>query len=189
MLVDQQDPVGLALFDAQPRQCAAAATQAQLAPIVGVLEQAQPDRETDWAACSQTLSEQIKQRGLMVIFSDLLTDLDAFYDGLARLQYRGHEIMVMHVLDRDELELPFNDLVMFRDIEGRGRMLAEPWAFRKAYPGRDGTVSGRKCAALLRQAGIDYLLLRPTSQLADAFRHYLHARDRLRRLQNHKGRR
>ena len=81
----------------------------------------------------QTLCEQIKKRGLTIIFSDLLTDLDAFYDGLRRLQYRGHEVIVFHVLDPDELELPFNDMVMFRDIEGNEELLAEPWAFRKTY--------------------------------------------------------
>ena len=62
-----------------------------------------------------------------------MTDLDSFYDGLSRLQYRGNEILVFQVLDKDELELPFNELVLFRDIEGNEELFAEPWAFRKAY--------------------------------------------------------
>ncbi|MGL1489193.1 DUF58 domain-containing protein, partial [Vibrio parahaemolyticus] len=66
----------------------------------------------------QVLGDRLKKRGLIILISDLLTDLTAFFDGLARLQHRGNEIVVLQVLDRDEIELPFNDYVPFRDIEG-----------------------------------------------------------------------
>jgi len=180
LLVGQRDPVGLALFDRQPRKIIPpAATQAQLARIIGDLEESRPDRETDLGPVLQALSEQISGRGLVIIVSDLLTDLDAFYDGLARLQYRGHEIMVLHILDRDEIDLPFNDLVLFRDIEGQEELYAEPWAFRRAYGaameefinGVHDTCGGR---------GVDHLLMRTDQELARALSHYLHGRERLR---------
>jgi uncharacterized protein (DUF58 family) len=179
LLVEQQDPVGLALFDRQTSEILPpAATQAQLARIIGLLEHAQPDRETDLGAVLQTLSEQIKKRGMTIVLSDLLTDLDKFYDGLRRLQYRGHEVLVMHVLDPDELELPFNDLIMFRDIEGSEELLAEPWAFRKAYQQamQDFLAEVRGACG---DRGIDYLPLRTDQPLADVLSHYLHARERL----------
>ncbi len=187
LLIEQQDPVGIALFDRETRETLPpAATQAQLARIIGLLEAAQPNRETQLGTVLQSLSEQAKQRGMTIIFSDLLTDLDSFYDGIRRLQYRGHEIIVLHVLDPDELELPFNDLVMFRDIEGQEELLAEPWAFRKAYQSAmqqflDDVRGG--CGS----RGIDYLLLRTDQPLADALSHYLHARERRKHLK-HKGR-
>jgi uncharacterized protein (DUF58 family) len=188
LLVEQQDPVGLALFDKETREILPpAATQAQLARIVGLLEQAQPNRETQLGTVLQSLSEQTKQRGLTIILSDLLTDLDAFYDGLRRLQYRGHEIIVLHILDPDELDLPFNDLVMFRDIEGNEELLAEPWAFRKTYQ-----AAMQQFLSDVRGAcgdrGIDYLQLLTSDSLADALSHYLHARERLKHL-HHKGQR
>ncbi len=188
LLIEQQDPVGLALFDQEAREILPpAATQAQLARIIGLLERAQPNRETALGSVLETLSEQAKQRGMTIILSDLLTDLDAFYDGLRRLQYRGHEILVLHVLDPDELELPFNDLVMFRDIEGQEELLAEPWAFRKTYQ-----TAMRQFLDEVRggcgKRGIEYLLLRTDQPLADALSHYLHARERRRHL-NYKGRR
>jgi uncharacterized protein (DUF58 family) len=182
LLVEQQDPVGLALFDQQTREVLPpAATQAQLARIVGLLEQAEPTRETELGAVLQTLCEQTKRRGLMVILSDLLTDLDAFYDGLRRLQYRGHEIIVLHVLDPDELELPFDDLVMFRDIEGNEELLAEPWAFRKTYQAAMEQFLSEVRGGCGNRA-IDYLLLKTNQPLADALSHYLHARERLKHL-------
>jgi uncharacterized protein (DUF58 family) len=180
LLVDQRDPVGLALFDSQPRKIIPpAATQAQLARIIGELEQSRPDRETDLGPVLTTLSEQISGRGLVIIISDLLTDLDAFYDGLARLQYRGHEIMVLHVLDGDEIDLPFNDLVLFRDIEGQEQLYAEPWAFRKAYAAAmNDFITGVRDSCGAR--GVDYVLLRTDEELARALSHYLHARERFR---------
>jgi uncharacterized protein (DUF58 family) len=178
LLVEQQDPVGLALFDERVSEILPpAATQAQLARIIGVLEAAKPDRPTQLGSVLRTLSEQTKQRGLAVVFSDLLTDLDAFNDGLRRLQYRGHEIIVIHILDRDELELPFNDLVMFRDIEGAEELLAEPWVFRKTYQ-----AAMRQFLDEVRggcgDRGIDYLQLCTDQPLAESLSHYLHARER-----------
>ncbi len=183
LLVEQQDPVGLALFDRETSEVLPpAATQAQLARMIGLLENAQPNRQTDLGAVLQTLAEQIRKRGMTIIISDLLTDLDTFYDGLQRLQHRGHEVLVLHVLDPDELELPFNDLIMFRDIEGSEELLAEPWAFRTAYRDAmrqfvDGVSSG--CG----DRGIDYLLLRTDQPLANALSHYLHARERFKHVQ------
>ena len=179
LLIEQQDPVGLALFDAGEREILPpAATQAQLARIIGQLELSQPDRATDLGGVLQKLGDQIKKRGLVIVVSDLFTDLDRFYEGIGRLQYRGHEIMVLHILDRDELELPFKELVLFRDIEGAEELFAEPWAFRKAYQEamRDFVDSARnECG----NRGIDYLLLPTDQDLGDALSHYLHARDRL----------
>jgi hypothetical protein len=142
------------------------------------LESALPDRPTDLGAVLQTLAEQSRKRGLTIVISDLLTDLDAFFDGVQRLQHRGHEVLVIQVLDPDELDMPFNDLIMFRDIEGSEELLAEPWAFRTAY--RDAMqqfLAGVRSGCGNR--GIDYLLLRTDQPLADALSHYLHARDRL----------
>lgn len=179
LLVEQQDPVGLVLADSQERQILLpSATQAQVARIVGTLEEAAPDRETDVGSVLQTLAEKIRKRGLLVLISDLLTDLGGLYDGLSRLQYRGHEIIVFHVLDRDELELPFNELVLFKDLEGSEQVFAEPWAFRQAYR----ATMQRFVDEVRRACGsraVDYLLLRTDEDLGAALSHYLHARERM----------
>ncbi len=178
LLVGQQDAVGLALFDQKPRKILPpSATQAQLVRIIGELESAAPDRATALGGVLQTLSEQIKQRGLIIIISDLLTDLDAFYDGMARLEYRGHDILVFQILDRDELELPFQELVLFRDAEGTEELFAEPWAFRKAYQAAMAEfVAGVRSGCGSR--GMDHLLLLTDEDLGTALSHYLHRRAR-----------
>jgi uncharacterized protein (DUF58 family) len=182
LLVKQRDAVGLSIFDEQERGwLRPAATQSQLAKIIDMLEKTKPDRKTELSVVMNKVADQIKSRGLVIVISDLLTDLDSFYGGLGRLQYRGHEILIFQVLDSDEIDMPFKDSVLFRDIEGGAaaeELFAEPWAFRKAYKAAMETfiaeVRGR-----CQFAGIDHLLLRTSDDLGTALSHYLHGRHRL----------
>jgi uncharacterized protein (DUF58 family) len=134
LLARQQDPVGLVLFDEQAGTLLPpSATQAQVAVMTGLLEACTPARKTELGGLLRSLTDRIRRRGLMVIVSDLFTDLDAVYDGLNRLQFLGHEVLVLQVLDRDELELPFDGPTVFHDIEGDEELYAEPGAFRRNY--------------------------------------------------------
>jgi uncharacterized protein (DUF58 family) len=134
LLARQQDPVGLVLFDeAATTVLPPSATQAQVMVMSGLLERVNPARKTELGDLLKTLTGQLKRRSVVVVVSDLLTDLDRVYDGLNRLQFQGHEVLMLQVLDRDELDLPFDGPTIFRDIEGEEELFAEPWAFRRAY--------------------------------------------------------
>jgi uncharacterized protein (DUF58 family) len=178
LCVKQRDAVGLAVFDDAERVfLRPVATQAQLHKILDVLEKTQPQRTTELGAVMHKLSEQIKSRGLVVIISDLLLDLDVFYKSLGRLQHQGHEILVFQVLDPEEIELPFKDSVLFKDIEGSEELFAEPWAFRKAYKeAMERFIS--EVAQRCRSGGVDHVLLRTSDDLGLALSHYLHSRQR-----------
>ncbi len=134
-----------------------------------------PARPTS-AACSRSITNQGKRRGLMVIVSDLLTDLDTVYDGLNRLRFLGHEVLVMQVLDRDEMELPFDGPTIFTDIEGDEEVFAEPWAFRRSYQAAmneflDGVK--KECGA----RGYDHVRFLTDEPLGDSLSLFLHSRD------------
>jgi len=134
LLTRQQDPVGMVLFDEEAgRSLPPSATQAQVTVIVDLLRDCTPARKTELGGLLRSLTDRIKRRGLIVIVSDLFTDLDAVFDGLNRLRFLGHEVLVLQVLDRDELALPFDGPTVFRDIEGDEELFAEPKGFRKAY--------------------------------------------------------
>jgi uncharacterized protein (DUF58 family) len=176
--VKQRDAVGLAVFDDAERHfLRPVATQLQLRKIIEVLETTKPQRTSDLGPVLHKLSEQIKSRGLVVIISDLLLDLDVFYRNLGRLQHDGHEILIFHILDPDEIDLPFESSVLFKDIEGSEEIFAEPWAFRRLYKqAMENFIGevGRRC----RGGGIDYLQLKTSDDLGLAMSHYLHARQR-----------
>ncbi len=179
LCLKQRDAVGMGLFDsAQRAWLRPSAAQSQLLKILDQLEAAQPDRTTDLGYVLNHVAAQIDSRGLVIVISDLLCDLEAVYQGLGRIQRSGHDVLIFHVLDKEEIELPFNDSVLFRDIEGTEEIFAEPWAFRQAYRrAMDDFIAdvGKRC----RSAGIDYTLLTTSDNLADALARYLHQRQRL----------
>jgi uncharacterized protein (DUF58 family) len=176
LCVRQRDAVGLTLFDAEERLfLRPAATQAQLARIIDALERARPDGRTDLGTGPAAVCGKIRRRGMVILVSDLLVDLPRLYDCLGRLRYQGHDVIVLHVLDRDEIELPFEDSILFRDLEGAEEVMADPWAFRKGYrTAMDRFIDEvrRRC----RFGGIDHVLMRTDQDLGPALSHYLHRR-------------
>jgi uncharacterized protein (DUF58 family) len=176
LLSRQQDPVGLVLFDeAATTVLPASATQAQIQVLSALLERCKPARKTELGGLLLSLADQFRRRNLLVIVSDLFTDLDALYNGLNRLRFSGHEVLVMQVLDRDELELPFEGPTIFRDIEGEEELFAEPWAFRRSYQNAmkeflDGV--RQECGA----RGYDHVRFLTDESLGAALSFFLHSR-------------
>ena len=112
---------------------------------------------------------------MIILISDLLTPQDSLNDALGKIQYKGHEVLLFHVLDRDELELPFKDSVIFKDIEGDEEIFAEPWAFRKAYADAM-KVFMDDVQTRCRYCGIDYTQMTTDEELGAGLSHFLHRR-------------
>jgi uncharacterized protein (DUF58 family) len=178
LCVKQRDAVGMAIFDnAERAWLRPVATQSQLAKILDVLQNVRPERTTELGPIMAKVADQIRSRGMVVIISDLLCDLDSFYKSLGRLQHNGHEILIFQILDREEIDLPFNDTVLFKDIEGDEQLFAEPWAFRKAYK-KAMEQFIEEVAQRCRFCGIDHVLLKTDEDLSLGLSHYLHQRQR-----------
>jgi uncharacterized protein (DUF58 family) len=177
LLTRQQDPVGLVLFDeAASTMLPPEAKASQVQVISGLLQKCTPTRKTDLGGLLKSITNQGRRRGLMVIVSDLLTDLDTVYDGLNRLRFLGFEVLVMQVLDRDEMELPFDGPTIFTDIEGDEEVFAEPWAFRRSYQAAmleflDGVK--KECGS----RGYDHVRFLTDEPLGDSLSLFLHSRE------------
>jgi uncharacterized protein (DUF58 family) len=176
LLTRQQDPVGLVLFDeAATTVLPPRATQAQLVVMSDLLEKCRPARKTEVGTPLHSLADQFRRRNLLVIVSDLFTDLGAFFDGLNRLRFSGHEVLVMQVLDRDEMELPFDGPTIFHDIEGEEELFAEPWAFRRSYQqAMHDFLAG--VSAECRSRGYDHVRFLTDEPLGASLSFFLHAR-------------
>jgi len=176
LLNRQQDPVGMVLFDeAAGTVLPPNAKQSQIIVMSNLLEKCTPARKTELGGLLRSLSDQFRRRNLLVIVSDLFTDLDVFYDGLNRLRFLGHEVLVMQVLDRDEIELPFDGPTIFHDIEGDEELFAEPWAFRRSYQqAMSDFVSGveRECG----KRGYDHVRFLTDEPLGTSLSFFLHFR-------------
>ena len=107
LLLRQQDAVGCVAFDDDARMTVPLRTkQNHLDSIIQALELSSPRQKTDLYQILHNVAESYPRRGLMVLVSDLLADRPGLFRGLRLLRSRGHDVMVFHVLDDDELIFP-----------------------------------------------------------------------------------
>ncbi len=79
------------------------------------------------------MAERIKKRGLVILISDLLDDPEQVLMGLNHFRHQKQEMIVFHLLDRQEQNFQFGDRTKFRDLETGETITTEPWHIRSAY--------------------------------------------------------
>lgn len=166
LLLKQRDAVGMAAFDEGVRQfIPPASTSAHMRLLLENLERKESRPKTDLGDTFHDLAERIKRRGLLLVFSDLFTDPEEIMRGLQHFKHRRHEVILFHVLDRDELTFPFKESARFEGMEGEEALLAEPNALRREYLNAFGAYLDRLRKGC-RELGMDYVQL-PTDQPVD----------------------
>lgn len=91
------------------------------------------DARTDLAQSLREGVERAGRRGVVAIASDLLDRRTEVFAPLAQLVARGHEVIVFHVLHRDELELPLRGAARFVGLEGEAPLEADLDVVREDY--------------------------------------------------------
>jgi uncharacterized protein (DUF58 family) len=160
LLMHQQDACGLVLFDREIREQIAPTSQtAQLRAMIDLIERRNPEGGTDVKMLLAKMADRLNHRGLVVLVSDLLTNVDDVIAGLQQLRHRRQDVIVMHVLDHDELQFPFNDNTLFEGLEQPGfRQLVDPQSLRETYLQIvQGFISRIRSACM--NHGVDYVLL------------------------------
>jgi len=178
LLLRQRDTVGLALFaGGVTHYLPPAGTPAQAREILRRIEQARPEPTTDVGRTLNDLAERIRRRGLVIVLSDLFEDTESILRGLQHFRHRRHEVIVLHVMDPDELTLPFGDNTIFEGLEGEGRLEADPRAlrieYRRAVEEHIATLRGG-----CRDLRTDYALLTTDRPVDEALARYLSERMR-----------
>ncbi|MBX3463348.1 MAG: DUF58 domain-containing protein [Planctomycetes bacterium] len=177
LIQQQADAVGLTLFDERvARQVPPSNTRQNLGNLFGALEQAKArEQKTKVGAVLHELASQLKQRGMVLIFSDLFDDPDTVLKGLREIRSRGHDIVVFHVLDRDEVEFPFERMTLFRGLEQMPELLCDPKSLREAYLAEIEAFAARIKKGCLAQR-IDYVRVVDDQPLDVVLTSYLSAR-------------
>jgi uncharacterized protein (DUF58 family) len=134
MAIQQQDSVGLAVFDQELRKFHKPSNSpGQWRILTRELSHEPRHRKTQTGRVLDQIAEKLTHRSLIVLLSDFFDDIDAIRKGLRRLRYRKHEIIAFQVLDPMEIEFPFEDVTLFRGLEEAGELLTEPRALRQGY--------------------------------------------------------
>jgi len=181
LLLRQQDSVGCVTFDGAIRQTIPLRTStSHLTTISKALATAEPREKTGLATVLAQVAESYPRRGMMVLVSDLLVDADDLLRGLRLLRQRGHDVLVLHVMDDDELDFPFAGPARFEGLESDEHLSCNPRALREGYlEALDSFLATvrRGCA----RDRIDYALVRTSDPLDAALISFLSHRNRKRR--------
>ena len=135
LIQQQADAVGLTMFDEKVcKQLPPSNTRANLGNIFQSLEQAKArNQKTRIGGVLHDLASQLRQRGMVMIFSDLFDKPEDVLKGLREIAQRGHDVVVFHILDRDEVEFPFERMTLFLGMEQMPELLVDPKSLRDAY--------------------------------------------------------
>jgi uncharacterized protein (DUF58 family) len=134
LVVQQQDAVGLELFDRQIHKTVPpSSNSAHLNAIFKELSEVKPTRKTDVKAISMDMTERVRKRGLVIIISDLFDDPNAILKGLQRLRFKGQEIILFHLLDEAEMSFPFDWMTRFIGLEEYPDVITDPRHLRREY--------------------------------------------------------
>ena len=182
LLMQQNDMAGLVTFDERIRHyIPPRGSRAHLRMILQALGTVTPGPATDVVETCHHLAETIKARGMVVLISDMLDDspdaADEIISALRHFQHKKHDVIVFHVLDDSELELPFDGLANFRDLESGRRVAVDPATFQATYRERVGAFVDAIRQGCL-QTNIDYTLARTSTPIEKVLTQYLHFRAR-----------
>ncbi len=179
MMLGQGDSVSLSLFAEKiTRRIPARSRRTHLNTILTALQQNKAAGKTDLPRVIHTVAEMTHRRGLIILISDLLDDIEDIYTGLAHLKYLQHDVIIFHTLDHQELNLDYEGQIEFQDLESRSTIRTFPQSLQTTYR--------RKVAAFVDEvaktsgrSGIDYCLLDTSEALDKALIAYLAKRKRL----------
>jgi uncharacterized protein (DUF58 family) len=158
-LSTQRDAVGLLAFEDRiteylpPRY-----RPGQLRRLLAALEREPQGRATNLAEPLEQIAATVHKRGLIIVISDLLAEIDTLKTRLGYLRSRGHDVIVLRILDPFEVQFGFTAPAMFHDVESGRELYVDPETAREEYLRRftaHGAAIERACVDL----DIEYKLI------------------------------
>ncbi len=134
VLIRQRDATGLITFDDDVRSVMP--PRARLShwhQLLETLAQVEAGQGTAAAPALKRVVGQLRRRGLVVFVSDLLLDHALALKALRFLRHRGHQVLVLHIMDPAEVALGGPNEARFEDPESRASVVLRPRDWAGAY--------------------------------------------------------
>jgi len=183
LLAQQGDPAGLLLFDEKTRQYLPPRTRGgHIRDLLVALEAAYPAGRTEPGRALAEVGEIADRRSLIVLFSDLLDAPADLSDRLRQVRSRGNDVVLFHILDPDEVELPYDEVTDFEGMEPEDarRLLVDPRDLAASFARESAALRERWRQACL-EARVEYRFATTAEPPAEVLRAFLFARQRARR--------
>jgi len=134
IVLKQRDSVGLSIFDSEVRaHLPPRSTMSIILQIDQLLRNIKPVPRSSIAKQLHDIAIMMKRRSVVVVISDLLSDVDDILAGLDHLRFDGHSVVVLHTLDPYELEFPFQGAWCFEGLELEEPVTTQADRIREEY--------------------------------------------------------
>ena len=179
LMLKQHDGIGLILFDEKIKKfIPPRSTSSHLNTVLLHLEKPEFGSDTAIGTVLHEMAERIKKRGLVILISDLMDDSESILSGLKHFRHNKQEVILFHILDRNELDFEFSTRTRFKDMESGSQLTTEPWHIKKTYKERILHLQDdykKQC----REQLIDYVPLFTDQNLDKAINNYINKRQKL----------
>jgi len=175
----QGDAIGLNIFKAKEVISLPVKQDFQhLSRLFFQLEQIKPEGSFTEPQHYKQLYTGSKQKELTIFITDLYQSETEIFDLLDTVSTLKHEVIVFHLMSKNELELDFKGYSTFEDLETGETIQVDQSAVRKSYKEKlDSYLEDVKTKALNKR--IFYRMLTTDEPLEQALRDFLNQRKKL----------
>ncbi|MGE0352927.1 MAG: DUF58 domain-containing protein [Gemmatimonadales bacterium] len=128
----QRDRVGLVTF-ADDIVSIIPPSAKHLDPVLHELDRARAAGRGNLHPPLSKVAEFLRRRSIVVLISDLYEPADQVIRAVNLLRARGNDLIVFQVLDRAELDFPYDEASQFEDLESGERIPVVPDKVRSGY--------------------------------------------------------
>jgi uncharacterized protein (DUF58 family) len=178
LLLRQRDAVGLIRFDDALRtSIPPRARTTQWRRLLAALAEPAGGRDSDLATALAQAGRLVTRRGMVILLSDLLVDVEAALPALRALRAAGHDVTVLHIMDPAERTFSLSGEARYADPETELTVPASGSDVRAAYESTVTRVIGEWREALAAM-GVRYELVLTDQPYAVPLRRAFEARQR-----------
>jgi len=134
VIIHQRDSAALRIFDSDWREEVPAGSQlSHVQVICKALESLEAQEKTGMGPLLERFADRVTRRGIVFLISDCFDEVAPLLKGLRHLRFRGHEVVLFHVVHPDEIEFPLDGNIRFQDLEGAEELMTRPHLLKPAY--------------------------------------------------------
>jgi uncharacterized protein (DUF58 family) len=134
LMIKQQDAIGLTTFDNKINiSIPPKSKKGHLNLLLKTLHHSKPGGETNTSKLLHALAESIDKRGLVILISDLLDNQKEILQSLRHFKYKGHEVLIFHIIDPKEKDLSYTENIKFTDLENGENIVTDARLIRQQY--------------------------------------------------------
>lgn len=176
LLLKQQDSVGMITFDDAVRNVIPPRSKHNhLHAILAAMDRETPEKKSDMYEILRDIAERLTRKGMVVLISDLFADREGLFKGLKLLRHRGHDVMIFHIMDDQELDFDYRGTTKFEGMEEMGELICNPRSLRDGYLEAIKEFLEAVRRGCVRHM-VDYQTIRTSENVDAVLSHYLNHR-------------